>query len=124
MSRQQGIAARQRRRGDQFRAPFMKFVVGPLGHAVQILVDFYHTDIGQSRCLQSTTYIRRNHPTDRNLQRAYRIADNKYAENSHWNFEFVAAEFQAIDEAGVDLEDTGFYVTRSEGAPSTPRTSS
>ena len=40
--------------------------------------------------------------------RAYRLADNRTAEESEWNTELLIQELQALSDAGVDLDATGF----------------
>ena len=40
--------------------------------------------------------------------RAYRIADNKTAEYSEWDYEKLIQEIQELSEANYDLELTGF----------------
>ena len=40
--------------------------------------------------------------------RAYVLADNRLAELSDWNFDIVATEFDALVDAGFDVEITGF----------------
>jgi DNA modification methylase len=51
--------------------------------------------------------IRLGHLTDAQ-KRAYVIADNKLALNAGWDDEFLKLELQELDEAGFDLELTGF----------------
>jgi hypothetical protein len=51
--------------------------------------------------------IRLGHLTDAQ-KRAYVIADNKLALNAGWDDEFLTLELQELDEAGFDLELTGF----------------
>src|SRR5436190_5564460 len=41
-------------------------------------------------------------------RRAYIIADNKLAENAGWDDEMLRGELAALDDAGFDLELTGF----------------
>jgi DNA modification methylase len=41
-------------------------------------------------------------------RRAYIIADNKLAENAGWDEEMLRGELEALEEAGFDLELTGF----------------
>jgi ParB-like chromosome segregation protein Spo0J len=41
-------------------------------------------------------------------KRAYRIADNKLAENATWNRKILAAEFEALIDLDFDIEQTGF----------------
>jgi hypothetical protein len=41
-------------------------------------------------------------------ERAYRIADNRTAEYSTWDFELLTDEIEALHEAGLDIELTGF----------------
>ena len=41
-------------------------------------------------------------------KRAYRIADNRLTENSRWDSEMLSVEMGDLQEAGYDLEITGF----------------
>jgi len=43
-------------------------------------------------------------------KRAYIIADNKLALNAGWDEEMLSLEFAELDEAGFDLELTGFSI--------------
>lgn len=40
--------------------------------------------------------------------KAFRLADNKVAEKSGWDFEKLEIELEGLDELGVDMSDFGF----------------
>lgn len=42
---------------------------------------------------------------DESQKRAYRIADNKLAENSHWDVDLLRLEFSEIEKLALDMED-------------------
>ena len=48
-------------------------------------------------------------------RRAYVIADNKLALNSGWDIEMLRVEFDELQEAGFDLELTGFSLDEAAG---------
>ena len=57
--------------------------------------------------LETVPCITLGHLTE-NQRRAYVIADNKLALNSGWDNELLAIELSALDDAGFDLDLTGF----------------
>jgi len=43
-------------------------------------------------------------------KRAFAIVDNRLAEDSTWNFQLLAKEFEFLQAEGIDLETTGFEI--------------
>lgn len=46
--------------------------------------------------------------TSEAAKKAYIIADNKLALNAGWDYELLRVEFDLLEDAGIDLADTGF----------------
>ena len=59
--------------------------------------------------LETVPIIRVSHLTEAEM-RAYRIADNKIAAMSAWDIDLLPAELQAIRDADLGLDSTGFEV--------------
>jgi hypothetical protein len=43
-------------------------------------------------------------------KRAFAILDNRLAEDSTWDFQFLAKEFEFLQAEGIDLQSTGFEI--------------
>jgi DNA modification methylase len=47
-------------------------------------------------------------------KRAFTILDNRLAEDSEWNFQLLAKEFEFLQAEGIDLQSTGFEIPECE----------
>lgn len=59
--------------------------------------------------LETIPVIRADHLTEEEAK-AFRLADNRLAENATWEQTLLAEELQALRDMGFDLDDTGFSV--------------
>lgn len=68
-----------------------------------------HTRIKAAKQLGMTEYpcVRADDLT-KNQAKAFRLADNRMQEDSQWDTEALAAEFNALKDNGFDLSETGF----------------
>ena len=57
--------------------------------------------------------IRTSHLSE-TQKRTYTILDNRLAEDSRWNFQLLAKEFEFLQAEGMDLQTTGFEIPEFE----------
>lgn len=91
--------------------------IDEFGWTVPIIVDQKNTVIaGHARLLAAEHVGMKTVPVivisdlTKDQVRAYRIADNRLAQLAPWLDDMLAVEFKALDEAGFDLDLTGFGI--------------
>jgi ParB-like chromosome segregation protein Spo0J len=91
--------------------------IGELGFLVPVLIDDCNMIIaGHGRIeaakalgLSELPCIRTSHLSEAQ-KRAFTIFDNRLAEDSGWDFQLLAKEFEFLQAEGIDLEMTGFEI--------------
>jgi DNA modification methylase len=79
----------------------------------RVIVGHARIEAAKALCLAEVPCLRIRHLSEAQ-KRAFAILDNRLAEDSAWDFQLLAKEFEFLQAEGIDLQTTGFEIPEFE----------